>query len=152
MHQAILSSDISSGVVAMDALHKTFFDALDELSSAMDREFDTCYDRFIRTVERAFATEEKWMEEIDFPVLKSHREQHARVLGGLHTIRTRVMDGDLALGREAVEKLLPQWFAFHVFTMDAPLATAMQMLGERGDDVAVAPMSPKPTERALEHA
>jgi hemerythrin len=153
MLQAILSSDILSGVVAIDGLHKIFFEALDELSSATDGEFDTGYDKFIRQVERVFAAEEKWMEEIDFPVLKSHREQHARVLSGLHHIRTRVMDGDLALGREVVEKLLPQWFVLHAFTMDAPLATAMQMLGEPAGDATIAPpMTPKTVERALAHA
>lgn len=153
MHQAILSSDISSGVVAMDALHKNFFDALDELSSAIDSEFRIGYDSFIRKVERTFATEEQWMEEIDFPVLKSHREQHARVLSGLHHIRTRVMDGDLALGHDAVERLLPQWFIFHAFTMDAPLATAMQMFGEQDNDAEISsPASQQSMERALEHA
>jgi hemerythrin-like metal-binding protein len=153
MHQAILSSDISSGVLAMDALHKNFFDALEELSSSIDSEFHVGYDKFLRTVERAFATEEKWMEEIDFPALKSHREQHARVLGGLHNIRSRVVEGDLALGHDAVERLLPQWFIFHTFTMDAPLATAMQMFGGQGNDAEISsPALQKTTERVLEHA
>ncbi|MEN3295907.1 MAG: hypothetical protein V7642_5160, partial [Burkholderiales bacterium] len=30
-------------------------------------------------------------------------------------------------GREAIEKLLPQWFAFHISTMDMALACAMQV-------------------------
>lgn len=153
MHQAILSHDISSGVAAMDALHKNFFDALDELSTASDSEFHIGYDRFIRKVERTFSTEEQWMEEIDFPALKSHREQHARVLSGLHHIRSRVMEGDLALGHDAVERLLPQWFIFHAFTMDAPLATAMQMFGEQDIDVEISlPAAQKTMERAVEHA
>jgi len=38
------------------------------------------------------------------------------------------MDGDIALGREAVE-LLPQWFLFHLSTMDTALAFALDLDG-----------------------
>ena len=72
MPQSILFSDISSGVTAMDALHHEIFDALDELSSVTDGEFINRYDAFVEKLERAFATEDAWMDEIDFPVLKSH--------------------------------------------------------------------------------
>ncbi len=67
------------------------------------------------------------MEEIDFPIIKSHREQHARVLSALHHVHSRVMNGDLVMGHEVVEKLLPQWFVFHISTIHAALAAAMQM-------------------------
>ncbi len=130
MREAISFSDKSSGLLAMDALHKNFFDAIEELLSAKDSEFHTRYDRFVAKTENIFATEEEWMEEIDFPGLKAHREQHARVLGVLHKIRNRIMNGDLALGREVADRLLPQWFVFHAFTMDTSLATVMQMLDE----------------------
>ncbi|MDF3036874.1 MAG: hypothetical protein K0S28_2148, partial [Paucimonas sp.] len=44
-----------------------------------------------------------------------------------HHVHSRVLDGDLATGRETVETLLPQWFAFHISTMDMALAASMQM-------------------------
>lgn len=153
MLQAILSSNISSGVAAMDALHHEIFEALDELSSVKDSEFIGHYDAFVKRMERAFATEDKWMEEIDFPILKSHREQHARVLGGLHGTRTHVVNGDLKLGRKVVEKLLPQWFIFHSWTMDAVLATAMQMIAEQNEDqIPARPNFFDAQQRALAHA
>jgi hypothetical protein len=49
------------------------------------------------------------------------------VLGGLHAIHGRVEEGDIKLGREVAEKLLPQWFAFHISTMDEAFALAMQV-------------------------
>lgn len=67
------------------------------------------------------------MEDSEFPLTRSHREQHARVLGALHRLHRQVMDGDLEPGREAIDNLLPQWFAFHISTMDTALAYTMQM-------------------------
>lgn len=68
------------------------------------------------------------MEEIDYPELRAHREQHARVLSALHHVAPHVMNGDLALGREAAE-LLPQWFLFHLASMDTALAFALDLDG-----------------------
>lgn len=124
---SIWLTEASSGAPAMDRLHQDFFHALEEVSSCKDYEFTSRYGAFVGTVERAFREEEQWMEDIDFPVLHMHQEQHARVLGALHNVHFRVMNGELQLGREVVEQLLPQWFAFHISTMDTALALAMQL-------------------------
>lgn len=71
------------------------------------------------------------MEEIDYLALKSHREQHARVLGAMHQIHSKVMQGDVSLGRHVVDDLLPQWLALHIDTMDNVLAIAL-CIDERG--------------------
>lgn len=120
-------TEISSGVPAMDKLHQDFFEALNEVSSRKDREFSAGYGAFVTKVEQIFRQEEQWMEDIDFPVSKAHQEQHARVLGALHHVHSRLMSGELGVGREVVDQLLPEWFAFHISTMDAPLALAMRM-------------------------
>jgi hemerythrin len=127
MLQAILPPEMSTGVAAMDELHRDFFEALIGLSSTSAKEFEARYGAFVSKAEHVFSTEEQWMEEIDFPIIKSHREQHARVLSALHHVHSRVMNGDLMTGREVVEKLLPQWFVFHISTMDVALAAAMQI-------------------------
>lgn len=129
MLQAIWPSEMSTGVAAMDELHHDFFEALAGLSSATDKEFESRYGKFVAKAERTFSTEEQWMEGIDCPTLKSHREQHARVLGALHNVHSRVMGGDLSTGREVVEKLLPLWFVFHLSTMDMALAASLQLAG-----------------------
>lgn len=68
------------------------------------------------------------MKQIDFPTLRSHRERHARVLSRLHHVAPYVMQGDIAPGREAID-LLPQWFLFHLSTMDSALAVALDLAG-----------------------
>jgi hemerythrin len=125
MQQDILFSAMSTGVTAIDDLHRDFADAMQQLACAQDHAFEEQYCAFVKKAERAFSIEEHWMEEINCPLLRSHREQHARVLGALHNVHSRVMDGNIELGREVAGKLLPQWFAFHVATMDVALAAML---------------------------
>lgn len=130
MSHTVFLSTILPGVPAMDKLHRDLFATLDELSCVTDHEFPEGYSTLVRKVERAFRVEEQWMEDTDFPAMRVHQEQHARVLGGLHNVHMRVMGGDLEIGRKVVDDLLPQWLAFHVSTMDTALAVAMQMSRE----------------------
>lgn len=125
---ATWGTETSSGVQEMDRLHYDVFEALDELSRSTDQDFDGAYCAFMRKIEHAFRQEECWMEEIDFPASRVHQEQHARVLGALHHIHSRVMAGDRQAGREVADHLLPEWFAFHLSTQDMILAVAMQTM------------------------
>jgi hemerythrin-like metal-binding protein len=125
MQQDILFSVMPTGVMAIDELHRDFARGMQHVASAAEAVFEDEYGAFVKQAERTFSIEEHWMEEIDCPLLRTHREQHARVLGALHNVHARVMDGDIALGREVVGKLLPQWFAFHVATMDVALAAML---------------------------
>lgn len=120
-------SEMTCGVAALDRWHHDFVRAMNEASASKDHEFCSRYGALISKAEHAFRQEERWMEEVDFPILKVCQEQHARVLGALHNVHSRVMEGDLGLGREVVDQLLPHWFAFHASTVDATLALAMQV-------------------------
>jgi hemerythrin len=120
-----LPSTLISGVPAIDSLHEEFLEALIGLSSASDTDFVDRYQDFVKQAEEAFRVEEEWMEQLDLPIIKSHREQHARVLGALHHVYSRIQDGDLTVGKEVVKRLLPRWFILHISTMDAALASAM---------------------------
>ena len=122
------SEDMSLGVPGMDKWHRELLDELTGLLTAPDGGFAPAFMRMIEKIEKDFHEEEDLMEEIDYADLQGHREQHARVLGALHHIAPHVMNGDLALGREAVE-LLPQWFLYHLSTMDTALAFALDMDG-----------------------
>lgn len=120
------SQDMSVGVSEMDDAHKAFIADMAELLNAPDDRFSPAFMSMITKVENDFREEEQLMEEIDYPGLRDHREQHAKVLGALHHVAPHVMSGDLALGREAAE-LLPQWFLFHLTTMDTALAFALDL-------------------------
>lgn len=128
MPYATWSTEDFTGVPALDRLHQDLFEALDKLSSSPDGEFGNGFNVLVEQAERTFQTEEQWMEDLDFPSLNIHREQHARVLLALHKVNSRVLSGELEAGREVVNELLPQWLAFHISTMDATLANAMQMM------------------------
>lgn len=120
--------DMALGVPEMDDAHKAFLCELEELLNLSDERFAQAFVDMVSKVERDFREEEQLMEEIDYPGLQGHREQHARVLGALHHVAPHVMSGDIALGREAAE-LLPQWFLFHLTTMDTALAFALDLEG-----------------------
>jgi hemerythrin len=120
------SPEMVLGVPEMDDAHKALLAELARLDAAPDDQFGAGFLALITALERDFQGEEALMEKIDFPALRSHREQHARVLSGLHHVAPDVMRGDFTLGREAT-KLLPQWFQFHLSTMDAALAVALEL-------------------------
>jgi hemerythrin len=126
MTQADWSQNMTCGVPALDRAHERLFAELRQLAAAADEMFSDCLCRVIAIVEQDFGDEERLMDDIDFPAIGSHREQHARVLGGLHHAASRVMSGDIACGRDAVA-LLMQWLPVHVSTMDTALAVAIDI-------------------------
>ena len=130
------SPEMSLGVKGMDAAHKEIFKDLTELLTLPDERFSAAFMQLVGKVEKDFREEEDLMEEINYPSLLEHREQHARVLGALHHVAPHVMGGDIGLGREAAE-LLPQWFLFHLSTMDTALAFALDLDGEEIDPVTI---------------
>jgi hemerythrin len=119
--------EISSGVPVIDRLHQDLLDALNTVTKVGDQEFCNEYLAFTKKLEHVFRQEEEWMEEIDFAGIKSHQEQHARVLGALHNTFTQVLNGDLPLGRRVINILLPQWLLFHMATMDTALAFGIEL-------------------------
>ena len=129
MSKSLWSSETSLGIASMDESHKALLDKLAQLEDAPDAEFPAHYAAMVARVESDFREEEELMEEIDFPGIRAHREQHAKLLGGLHHAAASVMDGDIARGRNVTE-LLAQWFVFHISTMDMALAMALQFRNE----------------------
>lgn len=115
----------SPGVAALDELHRLCRDAIEELANVHPARLASSFGKLLDRLEYAFRQEEQWMDEIEYPALNSHREQHARVLGALHHVHVTVMGGDIALGRHVVDDLLPQWLSLHIETMDDVLAIAL---------------------------
>jgi hemerythrin len=131
----IWSDELSVGLPDMDSSHLSMLVSLEHLGQTSDESFPLAFESMVAEVERDFADEEAMMESIDFPALHSHREQHARVLSGLHHALPRIQSGDIAFGREVIG-LLPQWFSFHIATMDTALAAAALACGWQGGEAA----------------
>lgn len=131
MNMAIWSSDMRLGLPRIDAAHEVFLRELARLTESGDEAFADLFLKLVAHLEHDFREEEAMMEEIDYPGLHCHREQHARVLGALHHVAARVMQGEVSAGRKAAE-LLPQWFVLHLSTMDTAFALALELIqGER---------------------
>jgi len=119
----------ATGVLVMDILHRQVEDALHAALTSDDRSFLPRFRGLVAALEDAFATEESWMEEIEYPAIKSHREQHARVLSGMHHVHCSLLAGDVGAARKVVACLLPDWLKLHVATLDTALAMYLQVTG-----------------------
>lgn len=120
------SPEMTLGVPAMDKAHEAFLYQLHCMLELPSEEFPAAFKALTAEMERDFQAEEELMERIDYPGIREHLEQHARVLGSMHQVMPAVMEGNIALGRRAVE-LLPKWFMFHLSTMDTALALALDL-------------------------
>jgi methyl-accepting chemotaxis protein len=120
------SSRMALGMPDIDNAHQAFIAQLEQLLSAPDDAFESGLYALISAMETDFRQEEALMEEIDFPGIRMHREQHARVLSALHHVVPQVMQGDHAQARKVIE-LIPQWFLFHLTTMDATMVVALEL-------------------------
>lgn len=91
--------------------------ALQSAAKAEDAEFEKRFLELTAEIESAFFLEEAWMENRCLPSLKSQREQHARVLQGMHYAHAALMQGQAASSRKVVASLLPLWLPSHFTSM-----------------------------------
>jgi hemerythrin len=110
------------GNVVIDAAHMALLDRMLVLLSGPDCDLDAGLSVLVDKLERDFRAEEEFMEGINFPDIRAHREEHARVLGALHHIGA----GDAVAAREALQ-LMSQWFPVHLATLDTALAVALDL-------------------------
>ncbi len=118
------SLNLAVGNAEMDAAHHVLINELASLLDGPDGEIEARLPALVARLERDFRDEELLMETIEFPAIRQHREQHARVLSALH--HTDAADG--AAVRTTL-RLLPQWLEMHVATMDRALAAAVEAVG-----------------------
>jgi hemerythrin len=128
------SPRMSLGMPSVDACHRELMEELANLEDAPDKVFAERFVRFVAHVERDFREEEELMEKTAYSGLPAHREQHARMLGGMHHVARQVMAGDLAAGRNVVG-LMPGWFTLHIETMDGALAVSAMQPARSGQPV-----------------
>lgn len=112
--------EMTIGNAVIDAAHKALFDQMQLLLRGSDGELEAGLLPLSDRLERDFREEETLMEALDFPGIRNHRAEHARVLSALHHLEP----GDAGAAREVLE-LMAQWFPMHVATMDVELAAAL---------------------------
>ena len=119
------NSEFILGQKSLDAAHRGLFTALARLAALPEEEFARGFDDTVAAVERDFRGEEALMERLDDENLAAHREQHARVLSGLHHAGAALAEGDNKVARHAIF-LLGEWLPVHITTMDRALAASVE--------------------------
>lgn len=112
------------GIPLFDEAHEALAEQIKYLLDGPDACLADGLALLVDALECDFRLEETLMEAIDYPAIRGHREQHARVLGTLHGLA----DGEPAAVRYAVGLILP-WFQAHLATADTALAIALQVAG-----------------------
>jgi hemerythrin len=110
----------AAAAAMMSQAHARMQAAAARLAVADDTAFPAQLQAFVAEVERDFLTEEAVMESIDYPGLRGHREEHARLLSALHHVDAMAEGGEIAPAREALA-VLPQWCCTHELEMDQAL-------------------------------
>ena len=121
------TADLSLGLPEVDLAHKQFLTQLALIADAPDHEMKDHLSALIAGMESDFYQEEALMEKINYPEIKVHREQHARVLSAFHQAMPDVLRNDFHSARKALE-LLPQWVVMHIITVDKALVLYMEQM------------------------
>jgi len=112
------------GEPSLDAAHRALFATLARLAALPPADFTPAFDDCVDAMERDFRAEDLLMEAFDLPMLPAHREQHARMLAGLHHAAAALARGNAGPARHAVA-LLREWLPLHIETMDKGLVAAV---------------------------
>ncbi len=126
MDTSALSDEMVLGIPLFDEAHAALAEQINLLLNGPDEAFAAHLAGLVECLEVDFRLEEQLMEAIDYPAVRSHREQHARVLATLHALAP----GDIANGRKVAALILP-WFQVHLATADTTLAIALQIAGRQ---------------------
>ena len=117
---------LDEGVI--DDTHKEFVDLLNRMYDAPDDQLLAILDEFIAHTESHFAQEQRWMEELAFPPLSCHVNEHEGVMEITREVRQRTVDGDTRYGKVLAQGIA-EWFANHAATMDLMLAQYIKQCG-----------------------
>ncbi|GGC13383.1 hypothetical protein [Pseudoduganella buxea] len=115
-----------TGDAALDMAHRALFAEWRRIAALPTPAFAPAFHAAVAMLERDFREEEDLMEEMDFPGLACHREQHARALSGLHHAAAMLAEGKDKPARHAIVLLL-DWLTIHIGTLDLALAVATDL-------------------------
>lgn len=114
--------DLSVGDESIDDDHKALFKLVAELDSAdMSHDYiNSIIDRLKRYTQGHFQREEQYMEQMGFPGMEEHLQEHALFVEWLETIRSmyaRFPQSPYVVG-DAVNSYLQRWLRDHILEED----------------------------------
>jgi len=125
MEQILWTEQLSLHVPQIDESHKKFLEQLAAVANSPDEKLGEALFALIKDMEQDFKIEEAIMEKINYPDIRTHREQHARVLSSFHQVVPDVLQGKFESAHHVLD-LLPSWLVLHINTMDKALVLYMQ--------------------------
>lgn len=112
----------------MDDTHQAFVALLNRLGDATDGEVLAVVEEFLAHTEEHFAQEQRWMQDLAFPPLHCHVNEHEGVLQIAREVRNRVANGETRFGR-VLAQAVAEWFETHAASMDTVLSLYMKEHG-----------------------
>lgn len=109
--------------IALDQLHDKLLDMAARALLLPDAQFPSAFAQLVAEIELDFRIEEQLMDSFDCPDAHQHREQHARMLAGLHHSAAALEQGDPLPAQHALAALR-EWLPFHIDTQDRHLLRA----------------------------
>lgn len=116
--------DYSVNIKLIDEQHKMLFSKLNDLAEAIDqnqgeKRIVTTLDFLMDYTNFHFSTEEKNMEQLDYPGTRYHMDQHRHFVGTLeHLVEDFKEEGPTRALSTAINVFLNNWLINHIKTVD----------------------------------
>jgi len=115
------SDDMLVGFKPMDDEHHAFVVMIERMQNATADELPQLLDQFAEVADAHFDSENKMMEETQFPPRQCHIDEHTAVLKSVSEVRQLLAEGQWQIGASLVDELA-KWFPAHVTHLDSALS------------------------------
>lgn len=112
---------------AMDTLHKEFLDIYNSVDCKSCESFIRKLKVLYEHTKLHFKEEEELMDRYNYPTVREHKDEHAKVLHEIQYFldRSHSIIGKKLLKSYYLEKL-PEWFDLHLLSMDSDLSSFLK--------------------------
>jgi hemerythrin-like metal-binding protein len=117
----VWSDALLLGYGPMDVSHQEFVAVVSALMDAADEQLGDHLEQVETHLHEHFGTEDRWMEETDFPARECHMNEHAAVLRSLEQVKELWADGNTTIVRQFGDELV-RWFPGHADYLDSALS------------------------------
>jgi len=115
------SDNLLVGFKPIDDEHQTFVEMIERMQHATANELPALLNQFAVEAQAHFDSENKMMEETQFPPRQCHIDEHMAVLKSVAEVRELLAEGQLHIGASLVDELA-KWFPGHVTHLDSALS------------------------------
>ena len=115
------SDTLLVGLKPMDDEHLAFVKMIEQMQNAPAVDLPKLLGQFADVARAHFDTENKMMEETQFPPRQCHIDEHTAVLNSVTEVQALLAKGHLNIGVSLVNELA-QWFPAHVTHLDSALS------------------------------